>query len=226
MRFVDLSHTITDQTITYKGLPAPIICDYLSRKESESHYDVGTTFQIGSIEMVGNTGTYLDAPFHRYEDGKDLSELFLSDVAELNGVCIRIPDHVQKIDQHYFHNRDLKNKAVIVHTGWSKHWNKDAYFEGHPFLTRDAAQYLLEQGVKLVGIDSHNIDDTGDGSRPVHSILLGANILIVEHLCQLHLVPDEDFFFSAVPVKVKGMGTMPVRAYAKFEVKHATGNSK
>lgn len=226
MRFVDLSHTITDQTITYKGLPAPIICDYLSRQESAAHYEDGTTFQIGSLEMVGNTGTYLDAPFHRYKGGKDVSKLFLSDVAELEGVCIRIPDDVQKIDQRYFHDCDLKNKAVIVHTGWSRHWNKEQYFEGHPYLTRDAAEYLKMQDVKLVGIDAHNIDDTSDGARPVHTILLGANILIVEHLCQLHLVPDHHFFFSAVPVKVKGMGTMPVRAYAKFGVKHATGNRK
>lgn len=217
MRYVDLSHTIEEGVVSYKGLPAPIICDYLSREEAKALYAPGTSFQIGKIEMVGNTGTYLDAPFHRYSDGKDLSELFISDLADLPAICISVPyQETKEIDTACFKGLDLKGKAVLVHTGWSALWNTDAYYEDNPFLTEAAAIYLREQGAVLVGIDSHNIDDTSGNTRPVHSVLLGANILIVEHLCQLHLVPSSDFFFSAVPPKVKGMGTMPVRAFAKF----------
>jgi arylformamidase len=216
-QLVDLSHTIEHGLITYKGLPAPIICDYLSREESKKIYAEGTQFQIGKIEMVTNTGTYLDCPFHRYEHGKDLSEVGVENLADLEGIVIRA-DHkqVQAIDASFFRNKELRGRAVLVHTGWDQYWNTEQYFEPHPFLTEDAAQYLLDCDVKLVGIDSVNIDDTRGNSRPVHSLLLGAEILIVEHLCNLAQVPDEGFTFSALPPKFKGAGTFPVRALAKF----------
>ena len=214
---VDLSHTIQDGLITYKGLPAPIICDYLSRAESRGHYDAGTEFQIGKIEMVSNTGTYVDCPFHRYENGKDLSQMALEAFANLEAIVIRAPYSSSKaIDASVFEGRELQNRAVLVHTGWAEHWATDAYFEGHPYLTEDAALYLKSCGVKLVGIDSVNIDDTRGGSRPVHSTLLAEEILIVEHLCQLELLPDEGFLFSAVPPKFEGVGTFPVRAMAQL----------
>lgn len=214
--FIDLSHTIEHGLITYRGLPAPIICDYLSREESKKLYEPGTTFQIGKIEMVSNTSTYLDSPFHRYEDGKDLSELALANLVDMEGVIIRV-DHKKtlEINASFFHDRDLSGKAVLVHTGWDRYWNTEAYFDNHPYLTEDAARYLVQCGAKLVGIDSHNIDDTRGKSRPVHSTLLGAEVLIVEHLCNLGDVPDEAFTFSAIPPKFKGVGTFPVRAFAK-----------
>lgn len=212
MKFIDLSHTIFNGIITYKGLPAPIICDYLSREETAPRYEEGTSFQIGRIDMIANTGTYIDCPFHRYADGRDLSELHLHEVAHLEGIVIR--SNTMAVDASHFVNKNLKGKAVLVHTGWSQHWNTDQYFEDHPFLTEDAAVYLRQQEAALVGIDSHNIDDTRTDRRPAHSILLGANILIVEHMTNLDQVPDEGFIFSAVPPKVKGMGTFPVRAYA------------
>jgi arylformamidase len=213
---IDLSHTIVDGMRTYKGLPAPIICDYLSREASRAFYDPGTEFQIGKIEMVSNTGTYLDCPFHRYADGADLAEIALAAVSDLDGIVVRA-DHrtTTAIDATFFQARELRNRAVLVHTGWSAHWNSDAYFENHPFLTEDAAQYLRECGVKLVGIDSHNIDDTRGRSRPVHTLLLGAGILIVEHMTNLDQVPDEGFVFSAIPPKLRGVGTFPVRAFAR-----------
>ena len=216
MRFIDLSHTIEHGLITYKGLPAPIICDFLSREQSRSVYGPGTKFQIGKIEMVANTGTYLDSPFHRYENGKDLSELELSSLANLGGIVLRAKSEGQRaVDISTFGNMDVKGKAVLIHTGWSQHWRTDKYFDGtHPFLTRDAAQFLVDAGAALVGIDSYNIDDTADLARPAHSILLGAGIPIVEHMCKLADLPDEGFRFFAVPVKVKGMGTFPVRAFA------------
>jgi len=216
--YIDLSHVIYDGLVTYKGLPAPIICDYLSREASRERYAPGTEFQIGKIEMVTNTGTYVDCPFHRYEDGKDLSEVALESFVDIEGIVIRAEKrNGMAIDADAFKDKELRNRAVLVHTGWDQHWATDRYFEGHPFLTEDAAVYLKQCGVKLVGIDSFNIDDVRGGSRPVHSTLLRADIIIAEHLCNLSKVPDEGFTFTAVPPKFKGAGTFPVRAFARLK---------
>ena len=216
-RFVDLSHTIEHGLVTYKGLPAPIVCDYLSREASREKYSPGTEFQIGRIEMVTNTGTYLDCPFHRYANGKDLSEIAIAAMTDLDAIVVRAPHaSAQAIGPEAFRDKEIRGRAVLVHTGWDVHWNTPQYYEGGPFLTAEAARYLRDCGVKLVGIDAHNIDDTRGGERPVHSILLGAEILIVEHLCNLGALPDEGFAFSATPPKFKGAGTFPVRAMAKL----------
>ncbi|MBL9155994.1 MAG: cyclase family protein [Verrucomicrobiales bacterium] len=212
MPLIDLSHTIEHGMITYRGLPAPLICDYLSREASRQLYAEGTEFHIGRIDLVANTGTYLDSPFHRYAEGKDLSELPLDSLAGLAGVVVRC-DAIA-ITREAFSGLDLRGKAVLVQTGWDLHWRTDAYFEGHPFLTADAALHLKEAGVKLVGIDSYNIDDTRGGTRPVHSTLLGAEIPIVEHMTGLAGLPETDFQFHAVPPKIKGFCTFPVRAFA------------
>jgi arylformamidase len=213
---VDLSHTIENGLVTYKGLPAPIICDYLSREESKKFYDEGTTFQIGKIEMVSNTGTYVDCPFHRFEHGKDLSEMELEKFAEIEGIVIRVPFAERlAVTPDQLKGYDVSGKAVLIHTRWDANWNTDAYYSGHPYLTKDAAEYLKEAGAKLVGIDSHNIDNTEGRTRPVHTTLLGAEILIVEHLCNLESIPESGFKFSAVPPKFKGVGTFPVRAMAR-----------
>src|SRR5450631_1329417 len=213
-RLIDLSHTVEHGLVTYKGLPAPIICDYLSREASRKLYAPGTEFQIGKIEMVANTGTYLDSPFHRYADGKDLSQLALPKLANLPAIKISAQQK-QAIDISCFpRGENLAGKAVLVETGWSRHWKTDQYFEGHPFLTEDAARLLADSGAALVGIDSHNIDDVQDLRRPVHTILLKNKIPIVEHMTNLSTLPQSDFKFFAVPVKVKGFGTFPVRAFA------------
>jgi arylformamidase len=218
-RLIDLSHTVEDGMITYRGLPAPIVCDFLSREASRALYAEGTEFHIGKIELVANTGTYVDSPFHRFSDGADLSELPLASLAELDGIVIQALDVDDRaigpdLLAPSLAGIDPRGKAILMHTGWSRHWGADRYFEGHPFLTADAAAYLVEAGVRLVGIDSYNIDDTDDGRRPVHTTLLGAGIPIVEHMTGLEALPETGFRFSAVPVKVKGMGTFPVRAYA------------
>ena len=219
-RFIDLSHTITEGLITYKGFPAPLICDYMSREASKRFYTEGTSFQIGKIEMVANTGTYLDSPFHRFQEGKDISELDLSGLADLEAVVVRAEGMSGRaVDRPTFVPIDVTGKAVLVHTGWAKHWATDQYFEGHSFLTEAAALYLKEQGAVLVGIDSLNIDDISGGARPVHTTLLGAGIPIVEHLCNLDQLPVAGFTFTAVPVKVKGMGSFPVRAFARVSLK-------
>lgn len=216
--YIDLSHIIHDGLVTYKGLPAPIICDYLSREDSRGRYAPGTEFQIGKIEMVTNTGTYVDCPFHRYEDGKDLSEVPLESFVDMEGIVIRA-DHRNglAITAEAFKDKELRGRAVLIHTGWDEHWATDKYYENHPFLTEDAAIYLLQCGVKLVGIDSMNIDDTRGNARPVHSTLLRNDILIAEHLCNLAVLPDEGFTFTAVPPKFKGAGTFPVRAFARLK---------
>jgi kynurenine formamidase len=217
VNFVDLSHTIESGMITYKGLPAPVICDYLSRERSRELYEPGTEFQIGKIEMVANTGTYLDCPFHRYENGEDLSEVTLDRCANVEGLLIEADfRHGLEIGRKFFETKQVRGKAVLVNTNWSERWRTDAYFENHPYLTEEAAVYLREHGAALVGIDSHNIDDTRGRRRPVHSVLLKAGILIVEHLCNLHELPKKHFYFNAVPPKFKGVGTFPVRAYARW----------
>lgn len=214
-QLIDVSHTVEDGLVTYKGLPAPVICDYLSREASRQFYAPGTEFQIGRIEMVANTGTYVDSPFHRYADGADLSELPLASLANLEGIVIRAEERA--IGREAFAGAALRGRAVLVHTGWDAHWKTDRYFEGHPFLTEEAAVFLREEGAALVGIDSHNIDDTSGGRRPVHSVLLGAGIPIVEHLCNLGTLPQAGFRFFAVPVKIRGFGTFPVRAFGLVE---------
>jgi kynurenine formamidase len=218
MPLIDVSHTVESGMLTYKGLPAPVICDYLSRQASRKSYAAGTEFQIGRIDMVANTGTYVDSPFHRYSEGKDLSELPLHSLANLKCVVARVePTATRAIDSLPFKPGDIRGKAVLVQTSWDRHWRTDQYFESFPYLTGRLAQWLLDAGVALVGIDSHNIDCTDGGERPVHSTLLGADIPIVEHLCGLGGVPEHGAKFFAVPVKVKGFGTFPVRAFAAVE---------
>lgn len=217
---IDLSHTVEHGMITYKGLPGPIISDHLSREASKEKYAAGTEFHIGRIEMVANTGTYLDSPFHRYPEGKDLSQLELSSLANLNGIVVRsltagIDSSQRGISPAALVGSDLKGKAVLFNTGWDRHWRTERYSDGtHPFLTAETAEFLVKAQPALVGIDSFNIDDTTTGSRPVHSLLLDAEIPIVEHLCNLDALPDSNFRFFAVPVKVKSFGTFPVRAFA------------
>ena len=209
---IDVCHSIEDGMITYKELPAPVISDHLTREDSRSRYAPGTEFHIGKIEMVANTGTYLDTPFHRYARGKDLAQLDLYAVANLDGIVVRSLD--KTIDADALRELEVTGKAVILHTGWDRHWRTDEYLSGnHPFLSADAATYLAKNGAALVGIDSYNIDSTADGSRPAHSILLGHDIPVVEHLCGLGDLPDSGFKFFAVPVKVKRFGTFPVRAF-------------
>ncbi|HXG39254.1 MAG TPA: cyclase family protein [Bacteroidota bacterium] len=217
-QLIDLSHTIEHGMVTYKGLPAPVISDYMSRAASNGRYAPGTEFHIGKIEMVANTGTYIDSPFHRYADGGDLADLPLRSIANLESVVVRWDmSNGRAVGTDAFKNIDARGKAILVHTGWDRHWRTEQYFNGHPYLTRDAAQWLVDQQAALVGIDSLNIDSTEDGTRPAHTLLLSANIPIVEHLCNLHALPEKGFRFFAVPVKVKQMGSFPVRAFALIE---------
>ena len=215
-RLIDLSHEIEHGMVTYRGLPAPAISDWLSRDASSARYAPGTTFQIGKIDLLANTGTYIDAPFHRYGNGRDVAGYALEDVADLAGIVVRATArHARALDASWFAGLEVKEKAVLVHTRWDAHWRTDTYSAGqHPFLTRDAAEHLVKAGAALVGIDSLNIDDDKDGARPVHTILLGGGVAIVEHMTNLAALPDNGFRFFAVPPRVKGMGSFPVRAFA------------
>lgn len=211
---VDLSHPIEHGMITYAGLPGPVISDFLTREASRSHYAAGTEFHIGKIEMVANTGTYLDTPSHRVAGGVDVSMIPLDAVAGLAAALLRTPN--RSIEGHAVADLELRGKALLIHTGWSRHWRTETYWNNqHPFVTREAAETLARSGVRVVGIDSYNIDDTSDGTRPAHTILLRAGIFIVEHLTNLESLPDGAALrFFAVPPKVRGLGTFPVRAFA------------
>jgi kynurenine formamidase len=212
-RLVDLSHTVENGTVTYPGLPGPVITDHLSRVDSRANYAPGTEFLIGRIDMVGNTGTYLDTPFHRFAGGPDLAALALEDVADLPGVCIEAagPD----IGPEAVADVELAGKAVLFATGWDRHWGTDTYGDpSHPFVNADLVESLVEGGAVLVGIDSVNIDDTRGGDRPAHTGLLAGGIQVVEHLTGLDALVGNEFRFFAVPPKVSGFGTFPVRAFA------------
>jgi kynurenine formamidase len=219
MHLIDLSHTMADGLQTYKGLPPLHICDFLSRKESRQHYASGTEFQLDRIELVGNSGTYIDSPFHRFADGADLAALPLDATVALPAITIRAPHlgHWDAVGPHAFNRKALEGKAVLIETGWCKHFGTPAYFEHHPFLTEDAANLLRDAGAALVGIDSHNIDDTRANTRPVHTVLLGAGIPIVEHMTNLSALPDQGYRFFAAPLKFQGVGTFPTRAFAMVE---------
>lgn len=214
-RIVDLSHVIEHGMTTYKGLPGPLICDFWDRESTGANYDDGSSFQIGRIEMIANTGTYVDSPFHRFAEGADLAGLPLPSLADLPGLVIRKPWETDiEIGAEAFEGCDVAGKAVLVHTGWDRHWRTERYLSDNPFLTGAAADWLVENGAAFVGIDSHNIDDTRVRARPVHSKLLAAGIPICEHMTNLASLPDDAFRVSAVPPKVRGIGTFPVRAYA------------
>ena len=213
-KLIDLSHTIVAGMTTYKGLPGPYICDFLSREQSAANYDDGSTFQIGRIDMVANTGTYVDVPSHRWEDGDDLSQVALERLAALDGLCVR--SEGLAAGPELFEGLNVAGKAVLVHTGWSRHWGTDTYYSDHAFLSEAAARLLAERGVALVGIDSHNIDDTRQRTRPVHTALLRAGIPICEHMTNLAALPAAGFRFTAAPPKVRGMGTFAVRAFAEI----------
>jgi arylformamidase len=217
-RLVDLSHPIEHGMETYRGLPGPIIEDHLSREASRSHYAPGTEFHIGRITMVANTGTYLDAPAHRFANGDDVAALPLSTLAGLEGIVVRVTGSRERaISASAFAAVDVRGRAVLVHTGWDRHWRTEAYFTGHPFLTAEAAAHVRDAGAALVGIDSLNVDDTDDGARPAHTTLLAGGIPVVEHLTGLDRLPLQGFRFFAVPAPVHGMGTFPVRAFAVVE---------
>ncbi len=217
-RLIDVSHKVESGMITYPGLPAPTVSDYLSREASRAHYAEGTTFQIGRIEMVANTGTYIDAPFHRFADGCDLAGLPLDRLADVEGIVVDAANRAGRaIDRDRFEGLELRGKAVLIRTGWDVHWRTPQYADDAPFVTRAAAEFLLEAAPAMVGIDSVNLDDKGDGERPAHTVLLGAQIPVVEHLCNLEKLPAAGFRFHCVPVKFRGVGTFPVRAYAVVE---------
>lgn len=213
-RFVELSHAIDAGMVTYAGLPGPVVSEFLTREASRANYSGGTTFSIGRVEMVANTGTYVDAPFHRFGDGPDVADLPLERLADLEGIVLDAGAAGRGIDAGLFGRGDFAGKAVLIRTEWSRFWRTPAYFENHPYLTRAAAERLVEAGAAFVGIDSLNIDDTRDGSRPAHTVLLHARIPIAEHLTNLEALPPAGFRLHCVPAPFHGLGSFPVRAYA------------
>ncbi len=215
-RLIDLSHPIEPGMTTYPGLPGPAVSEFLSREASLGKYAPGTSFSIARIEMVANTGTYVDAPYHRFADGPDVGGLPLERLADLDGVVVDKPAG-RAFDADLIAGRNLEGKAVLLRSGWDVHWRTPAYAHGHPYVTRRAAEALVAARPALVGIDSLNIDDTEDGTRPAHTLLLEAGIPIAEHLCNLAGLPAGGFRFHCVPAPLLGVGSFPVRAYAVLE---------
>jgi arylformamidase len=214
-RVIDVSHAIAAGMVTYPGLPGPEIVEHLSRDAAERSYGPGVRFQIGRISMVANTGTYVDSPFHRFDGGVDLARLPLDRLAALDGVVVRLTgSQTRSIGAAELAPYDVAGRAILLHTGWDRHWGTAAYGVDAPFLTAEATRWLVAQGAALVGIDSVNIDDIGDRARPAHTGLLAAGIPIVEHLCRLGELPTTGFAFHAAPPAVEQFGTFPVRAYA------------
>ena len=213
-RSIDVSHPIENGMVTYEGLPAPVVTEFLAREASRGKYAEGTTFSIGRVEMVANTGTYVDAPFHRFEGRADVATLPLEKLADLDGIVVDATGAGRAVGSELLEGLALPGRAVLVRTGWSRHFRTPAYFRDYPYLTRAAAELLVRRGAALVGIDSLNIDDTRDGERPAHTLLLDAGIPIVEHLTNLEALPSSGFRFHAVPAPFRGMGSFPVRAYA------------
>jgi len=215
-RVVDLSHRIRAGLVTYPGLPAPVITPHLTREESRSRYAPGTEFAMDTITMIGNTGTYLDSPYHRYGDGPDLAGLELASLVDLPTEVFHLTDLTTLgIPASVFYDRDVRGKAVLLHTGWDRHFGMPAYGVDAPYLTAEGTAYLVSQGVALVGIDSLNVDQVvPHGERPAHTGLLAAGIHVVEHLTNLGELPPSGARFTAAPPAVEGFGTFPVRAFA------------
>jgi arylformamidase len=213
--FVELSHVIRAGLVTYPGLPAPTIEPFLTRDDSKARYAAGTEFAMDIITMIGNTGTYLDSPWHRYEGGTDLSGLPLETLVDLPAEVFHL-ESGRGIEPSLLAGRDLAGKAVLLHTGWDIHFGTPAYASGAPYLAPDGVDFLIDAGVVLMGIDSLNIDNTeGTGERPAHTKLLAAGIHVVEHLTNLGALPDSGARFTATPPLIEGFGTFPVRAFAR-----------
>jgi arylformamidase len=217
-RLVELSHVIRDGMPTYPGWPGPTVTEWLTREASRARYADGTEFHVGQVSMIGNTGTYVDMPSHRWSDGADLAGTPLERLVDLPGIVVRVPAGVRAIGQPQLHPYDIRGRAVLLHTGWDRHFGREAYGDpAHPHLTGDAARWLVSEGAALVGIDSVNLDDdspAAGGVRPAHSALLRAGIPVVEHLRGLDQLPDDGFRFTAAPPLIVGMDSFPVRAFA------------
>lgn len=212
---IDLSHGITEGMITYPGLPGPELSAFLDRDASAERFGPAIRMHIGRVCMVANTGTYIDVPFHFHEHGDDLAAVGVERVAGLPGVVVTVPSGGRAITADDLAGVEVTGRAVLLHTGWSRHFGSDAYGVDAPFLAADGVVHLLEHGAALVGIDSVNIDDMGDLARPAHFHLLGAGVPIVEHLTGLDAVAGRPFRFTAAPPKFTALGTFPVRAYAE-----------
>lgn len=220
MSIVDLSHPIRAGLVTYPGLPAPVITSHLTRADSRANYAPGTEFAMDIITMIGNTGTYLDSPYHRYAEGPDLAGLDLATLVGLRAEVFHLAGAAERgIGPEALGGRDLRGAAVLLHTGWDRLFGTPEYGTGAPFLSEAGARALIEAGVALVGIDSVNIDDTSPaaaGERPAHTLLLGAGIHVVEHLTRLGELPASGARFTAAPPAIEGFGTFPVRAFAEL----------
>jgi arylformamidase len=186
----------------------------LDHEQSRPHYQGEAEFYISKLELVGNTGTYIDSPFHRHREGSDLSEVPLEAVSGVPGIVLQGTVGADRAVSLEAEEARLAGGAVLIRTGWDARWGTDAYWEPGPYISPDALELLLRARPRLVGVDFWNVDDTSDPSRQVHTRLLAEDILIVEHLCNLGALPPSGFTFFAVPPRIVSGASFPVRAFA------------
>jgi len=216
-KLVELNHVLEDGMRAYPGLPRPKIGAFLDHEASRPHYDGQAEFYLGQVDMVCNLGTYLDSPYHRHRDRSDLSQIPLEKVAGVPGIVLDAAASTDRSIAVDCSASELRGRAVLIRTGWDRHWGTDAYWQPGPFLAAGSVDLLIHGGATLVGVDFWNVDDTGDPSRPAHTRLLAEGILIVEHLCNLSALPRTGFRFSAVPLRIVRGASFPVRAFAEID---------
>jgi kynurenine formamidase len=216
-KFIELNHTLEDGMMTYPGLPRPKIGAFLDHAASRSRYENRAEFYLGKVEMVCNLGTYIDSRFHRYPEGEDLSQIPLERVAGVPGMVLDGPVSQNRSITLTADPLQFTARAVLIRTGWDERWGTERYWNPGPYLSEESIDLLIRSKATLVGVDFWNVDDTADPSRPVHTRLLAANILIIEHLCNLSALPRKGFRFYAVPLRIVRGASFPVRAFAEIE---------
>jgi len=216
-KYVELNHVLEDQMRAYPGFPPPVIRALMDHEESRPYYDDKAEFFIGRVDMVCNIGTYLDSPFHRYPDGADLSQIPLEMVAGVSGIVLDAVMSSSRSIMIDCSDLKLRERAVLVRTGWDKRWGTEDYWEPGPYLADDFIDLLIRAKPKLLGVDFWNVDNTMDPARPAHTRLLAANVLLVEHLCNLSVLPRTGFRFFAVPLRIVRGASFPVRAFAEID---------
>lgn len=216
--YIDLSHSIENGTVTYPGDPPALIELTLDRKLTSKLNGGGTTsgVEINTIKMVSTSGTYIDAPYHVFEDGKKIKDYPIEKLVNLPSIVVKIPENRNYFDVQDISGINVKGKAVLFFSGHDKFFMTPEYGKNAPYLTIELANILVEKGAIFVGIDSPLIDNMEKQSElgiPVHYKLLGADIPICEDLANLELLPTDGFTITALPAKV-ALESFPARVFA------------
>jgi kynurenine formamidase len=167
------------------------------------------------VDVRGRVATCLHAPFHRFEHGDDLSRIPLAAVAGIPGIVVDASAQPGALTLE-LDEETVRDRAVLIRTGWDERWGTARYWQPGPYLAVETLDLLLSGGSALVGVDFWNVDDTADLASQARTRLLRAGVLVVEHLCNLRGLPGEGFRFFAVPLRIAGGASFPVRAFAEL----------